>query len=202
MWPFKKKVSREEFCKFKKRVRKSIRGVRKDNHKLEKQLKLITKVTFSLLPLSRKFINLQSQFTEIIKQFNSSTTNKNVENSDIVNLKTEQISENNADSYKNSDRHLTPLEQKGLIYIGRLQNEAGSQHIPVKSLTTNLYPDRISRKIKTTVSNILKKLADKGLVIRERQGNHWYVGLSNNGFLAVKKLLNQNQLTNLLQIYR
>ena len=73
--------------------------------------------------------------------------------------------------------------------------------IPVGSLTSNLYPDRVNRRIKTTVSNILKKQVELGLINRERRGNTWYVGLTSRGYKAVKKVLHQNQLKNLMQLY-
>ena len=97
--------------------------------------------------------------------------------------------------------HLTQLEQKGLIFIGKLQNESGSQIIPVRLLTNNLYPDRLNHQIKTTVSNILKKHIEMGLIIRERRGNYWYIGLTEKGYKTIKKLLHQNQLKNLVELY-
>ncbi len=97
--------------------------------------------------------------------------------------------------------HLTPLEQKGLIFIGKLQDETKSPMIPVGALTCNLYPERPSLKIKTTVSNILKKLIHLDLVNRERRGNYWYIGLSARGYTLIRKLLQQNPLKNLVEMY-
>jgi len=97
--------------------------------------------------------------------------------------------------------HLTQLEQKGLIFIGRLQDDTKSHMIPVGALTSNLYPERPSLKIKTTVSNILKKLVHLGFVNRERRGNYWYIGLTAKGYNVIKKLLQQNPLKNLVELY-
>ena len=55
------------------------------------------------------------------------------------------------------------------MFIAKLQNESGGNWIPVGSLTSNLYPDRVNRKIKTTTSNILRKLVDSGLIVREKK---------------------------------
>ena len=97
--------------------------------------------------------------------------------------------------------HLTQLEQKRLVFIGRLQNEAGTPIIPVRLLTANLYPDKVNHKIKITVSNILKKHVDLGYINRERRGNYWYFGLTQRGYKAIRKLLNQNQLLYLAELY-
>ena len=110
---------------------------------------------------------------------------KNPENKIIKNhIKTK----NKIQKYSNFDfNNLTQLEQKGFLFITRLQNESGGDWIPVGSLTFNLYPDRVNRKIKTTISNILRKLIDSGLIFRERKGNYWYIRLTNKGFEIIKK---------------
>ena len=55
MWLFKKKVTEEAFQKFEKRVLKSFQKVRADNRLLEKQIAVLTKVTMTLCPLSKRF---------------------------------------------------------------------------------------------------------------------------------------------------
>ncbi len=200
MWFFEKKVTEEEFSKFQKQVQKSFQKVKADNRDLGKQLTVLTKVTMALSPLSKRFTELQRQFTELLKQFSGGSLNrqKKVEQSPPQ-LKTEKKQPSGFTDIQSG--HLTQLEQKGLIFIGRLQNESGSQMIPVGSLTSNLYPDRVNRRIKTTVSNILKKQVELGLINRERRGNTWYVGLTSRGYKVVKKVLHQNQLKNLMQLY-
>ncbi len=200
MWLFKKKLTEEAFQKFEKRILKSFQKVRADNRLLEKQITVLTKVTMTLCPLSKRFTELQRQFTELLKQFSSGSLNrqKKVEQSPPQ-LKEEKRRPSGFTDIQSG--HLTQLEQKGLIFIGRLQNESGSQRIPVGSLTSNLYPDRVNRRIKTTVSNILKKQVELGLINRERRGNCWYVALTSRGYKAVKKVLHQNQLKNLMQLY-
>ncbi len=64
MWIFKKKVSEEEFQKFKKNVQRSFRKVKADNQDLEHRLKVLNKITIALCPLSKQFTELQRQFTE------------------------------------------------------------------------------------------------------------------------------------------
>ncbi|MCH8020911.1 hypothetical protein IH785_13745 [candidate division KSB1 bacterium] len=193
MWFFEKKVTEEEFSKFQKQVQKSFQKVKADNRDLENQLTVLTKVTMALSPLSKRF-------TELLKQFSGGSLNrqKKVEPSPPQ-LKEEKKQPSGFSDIQSG--HLTQLEQKGLIFIGRLQNESGSQRIPVGSLTSNLYPDRVNRRIKTTVSNILKKQVELGLVNRERRGNCWYIALTSRGYKAVKKVLHQNQLKNLMQLY-
>ena len=170
MWFFEKKVTEEEFSKFQKQVQKSFQKVKADNRNLGNQLTVLTKVTMALSPLSKRFTELQRQFTELLKQFSGGSLNrqKKVEQSPPQ-LKEEKKQPSGFTDIQSG--HLTQLEQKGLIFIGRLQNESGSQMIPVGSLTSNLYPDRVNRRIKTTVSNILKKHVELGLVNRERRGN-------------------------------
>jgi hypothetical protein len=198
---FQKKVNELEYHKFRKHIQNSVETVQRDNKNLKKQLTIISQVTMNLLPLSKKFTDIQSQFTDIVKNFTTLSMNQK-KHKEETEINSRSLTQNKQQIYHNNSDHLTQLEQKGLIFIGKLQNEAGSQHIPVGSLTLNLYPDRNNRKIKTTVSNILKKLQNKGFIQRERQGNHWYVGLTTNGFGEIKKALNQNQLKNLIQIYR
>jgi hypothetical protein len=50
--------------------------------------------------------------------------------------------------------------------------------IPVGILAEYLYPGKVNHQIKTTVSNILKKNIELGLIHRERQGIIWYAGLT------------------------
>jgi len=201
MWFFKKKVTKEEFQKFEKQVQKSLQKKESKNRDLNKQIEVITTVTFSLIPLSKQFNELQTQFTEVIKQFSNSSRNNSPKAENIPEILQKQEKVSPTAHSDTQFKELTQLEQKGLLFIGRLQNEAGSQKIPVGSLTTNLYPDRVSRKIKTTVSNILKKLIEQELIIRERSGNHWYIGLTTHGFSTVRKALNKHQLKNLIQLY-
>ena len=68
-------------------------------------------------------------------------------------------------------------------------------------MTSNLYLDKLNRKIKTTTSNILKKLVDSELIIRERKGNYRFIRLTNEGFEVIKKVLNNNQLKSLVCVY-
>jgi len=201
MWLFKKKITEEEFRKFEKRILRSFTKIRKDNRDLENRLAVLTKVIMALCPLSKQFTELQQQFTEFVKQFSHTSLNRN-KKEDKIPIKP-QIPKKVASSGFADKRsgHLTQLEQKGLVFIGRLQNETGSHMIPVGILTSNLYPDRVNHKIKTTVSNILKKHIELGLIIRERRGNYWYIGLTSRGYKAIKKLLHQNQLKNLVQLY-
>lgn len=197
----KRKATEEEFRKFEKRIRRSLRQMRKENLDLENRLSVTTKVTMALCPLSKRFTELQQQFTEIVKQFNTSSLNHKEGENKIPQKFQDQKQVVSSGLPEKWSGHLTQLEKKGLVFIGRLQNEAGSQMIPVGMLTSNLYPDRINQKIKTTVSNILKKLIDMGFIIRERRGNYWYVELTNRGFKKVKKVLHQNQLKSLVQLY-
>jgi hypothetical protein len=198
---FRKKVTESEYHKFRKHIQSAVETVQKDNKNLKKQLTIISQVTMTLLPLSKKFTDIQSQFTDIVKDFTTLSMNQNKQKEEAE-IQNSNVTKSTQKIYHNNSDHLTQLEQKGLLFIGKLQNEAGSQYIPVGSLTTNLYPDRNNRKIKTTVSNVLKKLQDQGFIQRERQGNNWYVGLTTNGFEEIKKTLDQNQLKNLIQIYR
>ena len=118
------------------------------------------------------------------------------------NIKSENKSKNKViENSESAFNDLTELEKKGFLFIAKLQNESGGNWIPVGSLTSNLYPDRINRKIKTTISNILKKLIDSGLIVRERKGNYWFIRLTNKGFAIIKKELNKNQLKSLINVY-
>lgn len=201
MWIFKKKLSEEEFQKFKRGVRRSFKKVKTDHRILENRITVLDKGLNELRPLSKRFTELQHQFTELLKQFSSGSLNRQEEVSKLSFQNRETKKHSSFEFTEKQTRNLSQLEQKGLIFIGRLQNEMSGHWIPVGSLTSNLYPDRINRQIKTTVSNILKKLIELGLVNRERRGNYWYVGLTNKGYLMAKQTLNQNQLKNLTQLY-
>ena len=200
MWIFKKKITEEEFQKFKKNVQRSFQKVKAENKDFEQRLKVLNKVTMALCPLSKQFTELQRQFTEMLKQFSNTSLNRKelIDNKIEIETKSKDKTSENTESIFNS---LTQLEQKGFLFIAKLQNESGGNWIPVGSLTSNLYPDRINRKIRTTISNILKKLVDLGLIIRERRGNYWFIRLTNNGFKIVKKELNKNQLKSLINVY-
>jgi len=196
---FKKKITEEEFRKFEKRIKRNFQKVKKDNRELENRLTVLTKVTMGLCPLSKQFTELRNQFTELVKQFTSGSLNRDkAEDKKPLTIKKRVI---HTEIINKQSGHLTQLEQKGLIFIGRLQNESGSHMIPVGMLTSNLYPDKLNQKIKTTVSNILKKHVELGMIMRERRGNYWYIGLTSKGYKAIKKLLHQNQLKNLIQLY-
>lgn len=199
---FKKKVTKEEFQKFEKHVQKSFMKFRRENRVLENRLEVLTKVTMSLCPLSKQFTELQHQFTELVKQFSNNSLNQPEQEKEIPIEPHDQPKEDSPKLTDNISVHLTQLEQKGLVFIGKLQNEAGSKMIPVGILTENLYPAMVNEKIKTTVSNILSKNSELGLIHRERQGNHWYVGLTVKGYKKIiAQLLNQKQLKNLISLY-
>ncbi len=193
MWFFKKKISEKEFQKFKQNVRRSFKKVKADNKDLENRLKVLTKLTMALCPLSK-------QFTELLKQFSGGSLNRQKVTDNKIESENKLKSKIPVNS-ESAFNGLTQLEQKGFLFIAKLQNESGGNWIPVGSLTSNLYPDKINRKIKTTISNILKKLVDSGLIIRERKGNYWFIRLTNKGFEIVKKELNKNQLKSLINVY-
>lgn len=210
---FRKKVTLEDFGRFEKSVQDSFEKIKHHNQDLEKQLAVITQVTMALCPLSERFRELQKQFTEFVNEhqeeherfselISEQHYEKGPENSTTILNENKSGMEKKSSSVKrNEPNKLTQLEQKGLIFIGKLQNEAGSAKIPVGLLTTNLYPNQVNRRIKTTVSNILKTLANAKLILRERQGNHWFIGLTPSGFQQLRNLLNTNQLANLVQLY-
>jgi len=198
---FKKKVTEEEFHEFEKKVQRSLKRIKKNNQDLKNQLEALTKVTMSLCPLSKQFTELRHQFTELVKQFSNGSLNRPEKEDKMPTQPQNQQKEASSSVIEKHSGHLTQLEQKGLVFIGRLQNETGSQMIPVGILTENLYPDKMNQKIKTTVSNILKKNIEMGLVHRERRGNYWYVGLTAMGYKTINKFLHQNQLKNLVQLY-
>lgn len=198
MWIFKKKISHDEFVKFKSNVKRSFRRYRKDIKHLNQKCEFLNKELSKVNPLSKRFSELQNQFTELLRQFTNSSVNRKT--NDITKKISEPksaLSENNELVFKT----LSHLEQKGFLFIGKLQNEAGGNWIPVGSLTTNLYPDRINKKIKSTVSNVLKKLIDSGLIIRERKGNYWFIRLTKNGFKTTRQELHKNQLKSLIEAY-
>ena len=198
---FKKKVTKDEFQEFEKRIQKSFKIIRKKNRDLENRVDVLTKVIISLCPLSKQFTELQHQFTELVKQFNDGSLN-NKKHKDIIPIELHsQVLENSLEIMEIQSVHLTPLEQKSLVLIGRLQNEAGSKIIPVGFLTENLYPDKVNLRIKTTVSNILNKIIEFGLINRERHGNYWHIGLTKKGYITLIKMFHQNQLKNLIQLY-
>jgi hypothetical protein len=198
---FKKKVTNDEFQEFERRIQKSFKIIRKKNRDLENRVEVLTKVTMSLCPLSKQFTELQHQLTELVKQFSNGSVNRYDKKDTIRAQPQNQKKEASYGIIEKNSGHLTTLEQKGLVLIGKLQNETGNQMIPVGILTENLYPDKINQKIKTTVSNILKKNIELGLVQRERRGNYWYVGLTFRGYNSINQLLHQNQLKNLIPLY-
>jgi len=161
----------------------------------------MNKVIKELSPLSTRFTELECRFTEFSQQFNNDSLSQGKMES-IEHIQSKSPKKAPAPTSMNvKNENLTPLEQKGLVFIGRLQDESRSSMIPVGHLTSNLYPDRVTRKMKTTVSNILRKLINLGLISRERRGNYWYIGLTAKGYRVIKKLFQQNPLKNLVQLY-
>ena len=184
-----------------KHLQQSLHRLKKQDRHLENRLKILTKAAMEPAPLSRQFSELQNQFNGFITQFRNDSPNSQ-KTQDNEPIQPEKPLKGLGGGFTEEEAiHLTQLEQKGLIFIGRLQDETKSPMIPVGVLTSNLYPDRPSLKIKTTVSNILKKLIHLGLVNRERRGNYWYIGLSAKGYNVIKKLLQQNPLKNLIELY-
>ena len=121
----------------------------------------------------------------MLKQFSSTSLNRTKSGNTKAEIET--LSKNKKGENESVFNDLSHLEQKGFLFIGRLQNESGGNWIPVGSLTSNLYPDRLNKKFKTTVSNILKKLIESKLIIRERKGNYWFIRLTSKGFEIIKK---------------
>ena len=198
---FKKKVTCEELNEKENQLKQTIYKLKKRNRHLENRLKILTTTTMNLSPLSARFSELQYQFTEFIRKFSEGSV-KQKEITKPKQIKTQVQQKTQVPNYpENDSAHLTPLEQKGLVFIGKLQDEAKSQMILVGNLTTNLYPNRMDRKIRTTVSNILRKLVDLGFIHRERRCNYWYIGLTPKGYQMIKKLLQLNPLKNLIELY-
>jgi len=198
---FKKKVTCEELNEKENQLKQTIYKLKKRNRHLENRLRILTRATTNLSPLSKRFSELQNQFTELISKFTEGSVMQK-KNNEPKQIKSKVQHKAHPPVYPENDSvHLTPLEQKGLAHIGKLQDEAKSQMILVGNLTTNLYPNRMDRKIRTTVSNILRKLVDLGLIHRERRCNYWYIGLTPKGYQMIKKLLQQNPLKNLIELY-
>ena len=200
MWLFNKKVSQDDFKKFKNNIKRSFLKFKKDIKQLNQRCELLNKELNKVKPLSKRFSELQDQFTELLRQFTSGSLNR--KKTSYIDIKSEnkpisKIAENSESVFNN----LSQLEQKGFIFIGKLQNESGGNWIPVGSLTSNLYPDKMNRKIKTTVSNVLRKLINSEIITRERKGNYWFIRLTVKGFEIIKKELNRNQLKSLVQVY-
>src|SRR4030042_4674773 len=186
---FKKKVTCEEYKQFQKKVQKSLRKQKRQNRYLEKKARPLKNITLTLSELRKQLDDLQNEFAEFTCQFkkDSPVHDKSVihyekEQEKPMSIPPKEISDN--DSFS-----LSPMEQKGLIFIGKIQDESKSQMISVGSLSTGLYPDWAKQKSNTTVSNILKKLKEHGLILRERRGNYWYIGLTAKGYKMIKKFL-------------
>jgi len=140
MWIFKKKLSEEEFQKFKRSVRRSFKKVKTDHRILENRIIVLDKGLNELRPLSKRFTELQHQFTELLKQFSSGSLNRQEEMSKLSLQNRETKKQSSSEFTEKQTRNLSQLEQKGLIFVGRLQNEMSGHWIPVGSLTSNLYP--------------------------------------------------------------
>ena len=84
MWLFKKKASQDDFIKLKTNVRKSFRNHKKDMKILNQKCEFLEKEINKVRPLSKRFIELQNQFTELLRQFTNGSLNcKNTKNTEI-----------------------------------------------------------------------------------------------------------------------
>lgn len=198
---FKKKATYEELKDLEKHLQRSISQLHSQDHHLENRMRMFTRIAMTLSPLSREFSELQGQFEEFKALFKKeSPVQQEAKISEQQQLE-KPIALAPPLPSQNRPMHMAPHEQKGLILIGKLLDEARSQEIPVGALTSNLYPDRAVRTSKTTVSNILKKLVDMGLITRQRRGNYWFISLTAKGYDMIKNLLQQNPLKNLERVY-
>jgi len=70
---------------------------------------------------------------------------------------------------------------------------------PIINFSPDMYQGRL--KLNISLYNVLKKLIDSELKIRERKGNYWFIRLTNKEFGIVKKELNRNQLKSSVSVY-
>jgi len=200
MWPFDQRVSRREFLRFQKRVQESFQEARRDVQRLSARCDALESDLRTFTALSERFSELHKRFTELTEQF-TELQNRYRSVGAMSSVPEVQPPPEQTPHHRTTLTQLTALERKGFLYIGKLQNDAGGEWIPIRSLAAHLYPDRSSRRVQTTISNVLKKLLDAGLVARERQQNFWFVRLTDDGFRLLRQELHAKQLQGLLRVY-
>ena len=162
---FKKKASFQELRKLEKNLQIARSQQQTYNQYLETRMKMLTQIAMRLSPLSKEFSELKQQFGELTEQFRSNSPQ--LHQSQVV-IPVQPNESNNVilqTEDQNDLRYLRPQEQKSLVAIGKLQDESRTQEILISNLQVFLYPDRISKKTNTSLSNILTYLSPKNWTV-------------------------------------
>ena len=139
MWFFKRRVAHSEFMVFRDKVEKDFEKLVNENKELKYKLEILHNKVMELAPLSNHFTELQKQFIDLMRKV-SSVPSK-------TQSKKKEIEPREKIPVLRGDIKLTPLEQKALLIIAKMQNELGSDMFPVKELTMNLYPDHNNHRV-------------------------------------------------------
>ncbi|MEK6903926.1 MAG: hypothetical protein AABW64_04765 [Nanoarchaeota archaeon] len=72
--------------------------------------------------------------------------------------------------------------QKSMFYrAGLLLKESGQEWLALKSLASDLYPEREYDQVRSTTSEYVNVLVDNGLLDKKRRGKHTLVSLTKKG---------------------
>jgi hypothetical protein len=72
--------------------------------------------------------------------------------------------------------------QKSMFYrAGLLLQESGQEWIALKSLASDLYPEREYDQVRSTTSEYVNVLVDNGLLDKKRRGKHTLISLTKKG---------------------
>jgi len=82
---------------------------------------------------------------------------------------------------------LTDTQRSMFYRAGTLVNEAGQEWVSIKSLATDLYPNKEYDKVRSTTSEYIGVLVDTGLLQKRRKGKQTYIALTNKGESFFKK---------------
>ncbi len=83
---------------------------------------------------------------------------------------------------------LTDTQQAMFQRVGLLLNETGQDWLAIKTLASELYPNKVYDQVRSTTSEYVGILVDSGLLEKRRRGKQTYVSLTKNGEQFFKKV--------------
>ncbi len=82
---------------------------------------------------------------------------------------------------------LTEIEKKILLITYKISKESGAESIPLKTITTELFPHHTYQSKAGTVSRYAKKLEEINLLCRKKEGNLSFLKITEFGIKALQK---------------
>lgn len=101
--------------------------------------------------------------------------------------------ENEDYSLKNTYETLTNIHKALLIKLGLLLKETPGSWIPMRVLTSEIYPQKEYEKVKSMISNYTDNLLNLGFIQKKRIGRQIVLALTDKGFECLPEAVRQKK---------